>query len=265
MPELPEVETTAVELAAEVLGRRILRVERLTHPPMVEEPDVETFRKRLTGRRIEAVIRLDEGLTLAVHLRMTGILRAAAPDEAPDKHTHLVLALDDFSRIFFRDSRKFGRIKLLDAAGLAALEEAHGVEPLSDAFSCDRLADILRGRRTKLKPLLLDQALVAGLGNIYTDEALHEARLHPLRAADTLAAAEIEQLHAAIRSVLGRAVTRKARYWDGAVRAHEDFDEFAVYDRAGEPCRGCGTAIARIVVGQRGTHFCPTCQPAPAP
>jgi formamidopyrimidine-DNA glycosylase len=270
MPELPEVETTAVELAAEVLGRRILGVTRLDHPAMVESPDVASFKKRLVGRRIEAVtrrakwvlLRLDEDLTVAVHLRMTGILRAAPGSEAPDKHTHLVLALDDGNQIFFRDSRKFGRVKLLNARGLAELDQAHGVEPLSEGFTPAALADLLR-RRTKLKPLLLDQALVAGLGNIYTDEALHQAKLHPLRPAESLDATEVERLHGAIRDVLGRGVARKARYWDGAVRSHEDFDEFAVYDRAGEPCRACGGAIARIVIAQRGTHYCPACQPAP--
>jgi formamidopyrimidine-DNA glycosylase len=271
MPELPEVETTAVELAAEVLGRRILGVIKLDHPAMVETPDVETFKARIVGRRIEAVtrrakwvlLRLDEDLTLAVHLRMTGILRAAPAAETPDKHTHLVLSLDDGNQIFFRDSRKFGRVKLLDAAGLAALDQAHGVEPLGEGFTPEVFADLLHGRRTKLKPLLLDQALVAGLGNIYTDEALYQAKLHPLRVAETLEGAEIGRLHAAIRDVLSRGVARKARYWDGAVRAHEDFDEFAVYDRAGEPCRVCGEAIARIVIAQRGTHFCPGCQPTP--
>lgn len=269
MPELPEVETTAVALAADVLGRRILAVEKLDHPPMIEDLDPSTFAARVRGRRIEAVtrrakwilIRLDEGLTLAVHLRMTGILRAAPASEAPDTHTHLVLGLDDGSRIFFRDSRKFGRVRLLDAAGLAQLDAAHGIEPLSEAFSAEALEAILHGRRTRLKPLLLDQTQVAGIGNIYADEALHEARLHPLRPADSLEPDEVKRLHQSVRSVLERGVRRKARYWDGPVRAHEDFDEFAVYDRAGEPCKTCGTAIARITVAQRGTHFCPGCQP----
>ncbi|MNS57634.1 Formamidopyrimidine-DNA glycosylase [compost metagenome] len=269
MPELPEVETTARELAPGAVGRRIVAVERLDHPPMVEAPDLAGFEAGLVGRRIEAVSRrakwilvhLEGGGTLAVHLRMTGVLRVTGPDEEPDRHTHLVLALDDGHRISFRDTRKFGRVRLLDSEGLAALDAAHGPEPLDDAFTSSRLAEALHGRKTRLKPLLLDQAIIAGIGNIYADEALFEAGLHPLRAADSLSAPDIDRLHAAIRGVLSGGVERKARYWEGAVRAHEDFDAFAVYDRAGEPCRRCGTPIARMLVAQRGTHYCPTCQP----
>jgi formamidopyrimidine-DNA glycosylase len=254
-----------------VKGRRIVAVERLDHPAMVETPTPEAFVAALPGRRIEAVtrrakwilVRLDAGLTLAVHLRMTGVLRAAEAGESPDAHTHLVLALDDGRHIFFRDTRKFGRVRLLDAAGLAALDAAHGLEPLSPAFTASALEGLLSGRRVKLKSFLLDQALVAGIGNIYADEALHLAGLHPLRVAERVDAAEAERLHAAVREVLARGIARKARYWDGAVRAHEDFDAFAVYDRAGEPCRTCGGPISRITVAQRGTHFCPVCQAAP--
>lgn len=273
MPELPEVETVARDLASQVLGRTITGVVKLDWPRMVETPTPDAFAAGLAGRRIERVSRrakwvlvtLSGGLTLAVHLRMSGSLVVYGAEEAIDPHTHLVLGLDDGRRIFFRDVRKFGRVRLVDATGLAALEAHHGVEPLGPDFTATSLAGLLDRRTTRIKPLLLDQAVVAGLGNIYVDEALWHAGVHPERAAASLTRAEVQQLHAAIQEVLTRSITLGGSsfrdYRNGYGELGGNQVTFAVYRRGGEPCQRCGTAIVRSVVAQRGTHFCPACQP----
>ena len=284
MPELPEVETVARDLAGQVTGRRIAQVERLDWPRMVEVPtDPLAFGPAIAGRAITAIGRrakwlllhlgpgagLPSGdrLTLAVHLRMSGSMYVPAADEAPDKHVHLILRLDDGRAIFFRDVRKFGRVRLLDAAGLAALDAAHGPEPLDEAFTVAVLAERLAGRTTRVKPLLLDQTVVAGLGNIYVDEALWLARIHPGRPAAGLARKEVRALHAAIREVLSLSIARKGStfrdYRTGYGEAGGNQAFFNVYARGGEPCPRCAGPISRAVMGQRGTHFCEVCQPAP--
>jgi len=275
MPELPEVETAARSLDAQVVGRRIAAVEKLDWERMVETPEPARFRAELPGRRIERVGRrakwlllaLDAGRTLALHLRMSGNVSVHAPQDEADTYTHLVLALDDGRRIFFHDMRKFGRARLLDAAGLAALDASLGPEPLDPAFDAAALAALLARRRGVLKPLLLDQTVLAGLGNIYVDESLWLARLHPLRLASSLDTSEVATLHAAICEVLTRAIENKGstlrNYRDGYGRAGTNQDYFNVYQRGGKPCPRCGTPIERTVVHQRGTHLCPTCQPRP--
>lgn len=276
MPELPEVETVARALAAQVSGRRIAAIEKLDWERMVETPDVAIFCALLPGRCIDAVGRrakwllltLDAGWTLALHLRMSGALSVQPADFPADTHTHLVLALDDARRIFFRDERKFGRARLLDAAGLAALDGSLGPEPLSDRFLPEHLARLLAGRTTRLKPLLLDQRTIAGLGNIYVDESLWRARIHPLRPACSLQPAEVAALYAAVRAVLTEAIAnggstlRNYRNGYGQRGSHQDV--FAAYGRTGAPCLRCGTPLVRIVVAQRSTHLCPVCQPTPA-
>jgi formamidopyrimidine-DNA glycosylase len=229
----------------------------------------------LPGRHIAAIGRrakwllftLDAGWTLALHLRMSGSVSVRTADEPADSYTHLVLTLDDGRRLFFRDIRKFGRARLLDAAGLAALDASLGPEPLSDSFHARDLARLLAGRRTPIKPLLLNQAVLAGLGNIYADESLWQARLHPLRPASSLQPGEIEALYSAIRSVLTKAITNGGStlrdYRDGYGQAGNNQEHFAVYQRAGLPCLRCGTPIVRMVVAQRGTHLCPQCQVLP--
>lgn len=275
MPELPEVETAARSLAAQVIGRRITAIEKLDWERMVETSTPADFRALLPGRSIAAVGRrakwllltLDAGWTLALHLRMSGSVSVRAADEPADSYTHLVLALDDGRRLFFRDIRKFGRARLLDAAGLAALDASLGPEPLSDSFQAHSLARLLQGRRTPIKPLLLNQAVLAGLGNIYADESLWQARLHPLRPASSLQPGEIEALYQAICSVLTKAITHGGStlrdYRDGYGQAGGNQEHFAVYQRAGQPCLRCGTPIVRMVVAQRGTHLCPQCQVPP--
>lgn len=275
MPELPEVEHVARSLAAQVVGRRIERVTKLDWERMVETPSVAEFLALIEGRTVEAVARrakwvvarLDSGWTLALHLRMSGFLTVHGPEAQPDTHTHLVLLLDDGRQVFFHDTRKFGRARLLDADGLAALEQAHGVEPLTDAFTPELLAALLRGRRARLKPLLLDQRVLAGVGNIYADEALWYAQLHPLRQSDSLDDDEVARLHAAVRLVLlegianGGSTLRDYRNSYGQPGSNQE--RFSAYDREGQPCPRCGTRIVRTVVAQRGTHLCPQCQTLP--
>ncbi|MDB5101067.1 MAG: DNA-(apurinic or apyrimidinic site) lyase / Formamidopyrimidine-DNA glycosylase [Cyanobacteria bacterium RYN_339] len=273
MPELPEVETVARDLAAQANGRTITGVEWLDWPRMIETPDEAGFRAGIAGRKILAVARrakwvlatLEGGLTLAVHLRMSGSLVVYPADHPIDPYTHLVLALDDGRRIFFRDVRKFGRVRLLDAAGLAALDAHHGVEPLSDGFTPAVFARILAGKSTRIKPLLLDQALIAGLGNIYVDEALWHAKIHPERPAAAVQAKEAKALHGAIQEVLTKSITLGGSsfrdYRNGYGQQGGNQVSFAVYQRGGEPCQRCGGLIERMVVAQRGTHVCPKCQP----
>lgn len=239
---------------------------------MVESPDVAALRSLLPGRRIAAVgrrakwllIGLDAGWTLAIHLRMSGNLIVRDPDEAADRHTHLVLALDNGRRIFFEDQRKFGRLRLLDAAGLADLDAAHGPEPLEDGFTPERLAQLLAGRQVKIKPLLLDQRVIAGLGNIYVSEALWLAQIHPLTAAHAIPADRVPALHAAIRQVLQQAIANQGsslrNYRNSYGLPGTNQDHFLVYDREGAPCDRCAAPIKRIVVAQRSTFFCPLCQ-----
>lgn len=274
MPELPEVEHAARGLGAQITGATIAAVTRLDYEPMVETPSAADFVALLPGRQVRAVgrrakwivVTLDAGLTLALHLRMSGSITVHGPDAEPDVYTHLALRLADGRQVFFRDPRKFGRARLLDPASLAALDAAHGVEPLSEAFLPDLLADLLRGRGRAIKPLLLDQSLVAGIGNIYADESLWRAGIHPLRPASSLGDAEIAALHAGIlaslRAALANGGSTLRDYRNSYGQAGENQEHFNVYDRAGCPCPRCGEPVIRLVVAQRGTHICPACQPA---
>ncbi|NJN65402.1 MAG: bifunctional DNA-formamidopyrimidine glycosylase/DNA-(apurinic or apyrimidinic site) lyase [Chloroflexaceae bacterium] len=275
MPELPEVETIARNLATQLPGCQILAVEKLDWERMVETPSLPLFQSTLPGRCVQGVGRrakwllllLDGGWTLALHLRMSGRVGVSGSNPSADRHTHLVLALDDGRRFLgFRDPRKFGRVRLLDAGGFTKLHTAYGPEPLSDQFRPADLAHILSTHHTRLKPLLLNQAVLAGLGNIYVDEALWLAGLHPLRCSTTLTFTEGSHLHAAIRSVLTAAIQRGGStlrdYRDGYGERGHNQEYFSVYRRTGQPCPRCGTPIERIRVAQRGTHLCPVCQPA---
>ncbi len=276
MPELPEVETVARTLAAQVLQRRIVAIEKLDWERMIDTPAAHLFRALLPGHTIRAVgrrakwllMQLDAGWTLALHLRMSGSVSVHDAAALPDSYTHLVLLLDDGRHIFFRDIRKFGRVRLLDAAGLAALDSSLGPEPLGESFAVEDLARLLSGRRAPLKPLLLDQTIIAGLGNIYVDESLWHARLHPLRPASSLQQPETAALYTAIRGVLTQAILHGGStlrdYRNGYGQVGGNQACFSVYGRKGKPCLRCGTSIERMVVAQRGTHICPVCQVAQA-
>lgn len=273
MPELPEVETVTRGLRAALVGHVIAGVEVRRARSLVP-PDAEGFVRRLTGRRVTAARRrgkwillpLDSGDTLVAHLRMTGQL--VLSDSPPaDPYVRVLFTLDDGRYLRFSDQRKFGRLWL--TADSEALVGDLGPEPLGESFTVAWLREHLRGRRRRIKSLLLDQHFLAGLGNIYTDESLWRAGVHPLRRADGLTDVEVERLHGAIRAVLREAIaTGGTTLSDGMYRRADGeaggfVVRLAVYGRKGEPCPRCGTPIERIRVAQRGTHFCPRCQPVP--
>ncbi len=276
MPELPEVETVVRDLRTHGLEQAVIRAVEIRWPRTISGLPPERFVGALTGRTVTRISRrakyivlsLDSGCRLLIHLRMTGKLRFASQEEQPGKHDHVVITLWDGRRLFFNDTRKFGRFHLCaaDEDPLAGL----GPEPLEAAFTVAVLRERLAGRSRMIKPQLLDQTCVAGLGNIYVDESLWQARIHPERRADTLTPAEIRRLHAAIRLVLGRAVencgttlgTGEANFYSVAGHRGRNADELNVFRRDGQPCPRCGTVLVRSVVAQRGTHFCPECQKA---
>ncbi len=275
MPELPEVETIARALreggrgARPIVGRAV-RVARVLWPRTVAEPDPATFAARWPGRRIVAVGRrgkflrltLDAGWHALVHLRMSGDLVVLPGDAALPRHARLYLDLDDGRRLVFDDPRKFGRWWLTRTPD--AVLGHLGPEPLDPAFTPAVLARQLRGRRARLKALLLDQRVVAGVGNIYADEALHRAGLHPLRRAHTLTDAEITALWRALRQVLQEGIAHNGASIDWMYRGGGFQNTFRVYGRAGQVCYTCGEPIRRVRVAQRSTHFCPRCQPLPS-
>jgi formamidopyrimidine-DNA glycosylase len=272
MPELPEVETVSRSLQQALKGRRIATVTSIAWPRTIAAPVLPIFQERLRDRPILAVTRrakyvlihLDQDEALVVHLRMTGRLMVVGTDSKPDAHTHVVMALDNGQQLLFRDTRKFGRIWLLDRDGIAALDQKLGPEPLDTAFTTYDFRSLLRRRKGRLKPLLLDQSVIAGLGNIYVDEALWHAQLHPLQLSNTLDDEQLDRLYAAIRHVLSSSIENRgttfADYRDGWGFRGSNQDFLQVYDRSKQPCTRCGTPIERIIVAQRGTHVCPRCQ-----
>ena len=273
MPELPEVEYVAGQLRAALVGQTITRAEVLW-PRAITMPDPAEFAARLAGRRVERVGRrgkylvlgLDSGATLVVHRRMSGNLTLLPPGAAV-AYTRVRFTLASGSTLAFSDPRKFGRLALVADSDLPAFFAGLGPEPLEVDFTPSVLAAHLAGRARAIKALLLDQAVVAGIGNIYADEALYAARLHPLRAGDTLTDEEIAALHGAIQAVLRAGIahggTTFGRHRDLYDEAGTNLDYLQVYRRTGAPCHRCGTPIARIVVAQRGTHYCPQCQVMP--
>ena len=270
MPELPEVETIRAQLAPRLEGRTLTRVEILD-PRLTRPYDLFEVAEELEGDTVVAVerrgkyllLRLESGLGLLVHLRMTGSFGFT-----PVSHERAVLELDDGSRLVYRDVRRFGTWLVLEDAELAPyLATKNGPEPLGSRFSTRWLAAQLARRRAPLKAVLLDQRVVAGLGNIYADEALWRARLTPLRPANGLADEEVARLTRAIRASLRAGIDRQGSTLrdyaapDGAAGSMQE--EFRIYGRDGEPCDRCGTTISKTRVGGRGTWFCPYCQPLP--
>ena len=274
MPELPEVETIRTRLAPRHEGRRLERVEnvdpRLTRP----EPP-EAIAAALEGERIVRVSRrgkylvfeFESGRSLLVHLRMTGSVEHPAQGGlAADPYRRAVVRLDDGSDVANRDVRRFGTWDLLEPGDLEDYFAVRrlGGEPLERGFTTRALAQALEGRRAPIKAALLDQRAAAGIGNIYADEALWRARLHPLRPAGSLTAGEIARLRKAIRAALEMGIARQGAtlrdYRDPEGRRGRMQDECKVDGRAGEPCARCGTPIEKTRVGGRGTWFCPQCQ-----
>lgn len=271
MPELPEVETVARGLQR-VVGRRIVDVD-VRWERTVAAPDAGVFAERLCGCRILGVGRrgkwliltLDGGEHLLVHLGMSGRLVQEPLGAPDDPYTRVLVTLGDGGRLVFSDPRKFGRMAVV-ADPEVALSHL-GPEPLVADFTAERLGQMLTGRHGRLKPLLLNQRFLAGLGNIYTDEALWRAGIHPLRCAGGLDQEEVARLHRAIREVLGEAIAAEGTTLDDAQYVGPDGRpggfawRLMAYGQTGQPCGRCGTPIERIVVGGRGTHLCTTCQP----
>src|SRR3954466_3459190 len=283
MPELPEVETVARDLRQRILGATISGA-RCSWSRTLRTHTPEAFEEAIAGRVVEAVgrraklivVELSGDAALTIHLKMTGQL-FVVPAEAPqDPYVRLVLELADGREVRFRDIRKFGRVglygrdpvtgELVTEVGGAAVFGAFGPEPLDAAFDVRAFRQRLRRRKGRLKPLLLDQSFLAGVGNIYADEALWAARLHPLRTAATLRPADERRLWSEIRRILAEAVIRRGSSIDDYTAPEGDGemqDHLAVYQRTGEPCLRCGRPIRRIVVGGRATHFCSWCQRLP--
>ena len=288
MPELPEVETYVRALEPLLRGKTVLAAEA-RWPRIIAAPDASLFRRLIRGRRFVSFGRrgkymlfgLDSGETLVVHLRMTGELRlhppagprqgddpsasepgAAAAPVPVDKHTHLIFELDTGEALRYRDPRKFGRVWLV--ADTKTVVGKLGPEPLADGFAPQSLAQALAHRKANVKSLLLNQTVVAGVGNIYADEALFRARIDPRRAGGELAAEEIARLHQGLRDVLQAGIEAQGsslQNYAPPTGGKGGFQEqFQVFRRGGAPCFRCNTPVSRIVLGQRSTHFCPLCQ-----
>lgn len=273
MPELPEVETIVADLRPHLVGRTITRCE-LLFPTIVRHPEPEMFIDSIAGTRIESVgrrgkfifIGLGGELLLVVHLGMTGQLRLVAADAPVEKHTHAILVLDDGRHLRYRDPRRFGRLLLGTEEALLHSKTMPrlGPEPIDPAFAADELYRRLRGRRTSLKAVLLDQAAIAGVGNIYADESLHRARLRPDRPAGSLSRKSASRLHDSLRESLEVAIKNRGSsvdtYRDAWGELGGQQERLLVYGRAGEPCFTCGRPLSSIRLAGRTTVFCRRCQ-----
>lgn len=275
MPELPEVETIARALreggrgGVAIVGRQIATV-RVLWPRTLAEPALPEFEARLPGQQVRSIGRRGKYLVielssdyLLIHLRMSGDLRIEMAGDGNDAdlqpHDRLVIGFTDGLRMAFNDPRKFGRVWL--AAHPDQVVGSLGPEPFDLAWTADAFYARLMRFSRQIKPLLLDQTFLAGLGNIYTDEALHQAGIHPLRSSNTLTYEQAQALWAAIRSVLQEGIRRNGASFDWVYRGGDFQNTFQVYQQNGNPCPICGAIIIKTTVGQRGTHYCPVCQP----
>lgn len=269
MPELPEVETIVRALRLPLIGQMFISMTTYW-PRQLVLPAVFEFQKRIEGRTIQAISRrgkyliftLDEDEHLIVHLKMSGQLLVKSANDPLHPHVRTVFGLANGQQLWFQDQRKFGRIYLLhnpdDVVG------GLGPEPLQAVFTAELLQTRLHPFKRLIKPLLLDQTVVAGIGNIYADESLFYAGIHPERRANSLKTAEIIQLHAAIQKALTLGIERQGAsidlYYKPDGSKGDMQNHFVVYDRTGDACYQCGTPIKRIVLASRSTHFCPNCQ-----
>jgi len=270
MPELPEVETIRQNLrrgganSPAILGWTIESAHVLWARTLAV-PDVDEFEKRLPGQQVIEIDRRGKFLVfklsqdaLLIHLRMSGDLMVEEGSEPRSTHCRMAIEFTNGQRLVFIDARKFGRVWLTAERDL--ILSGLGPEPLDETFRSQDLYHRLHAHRRRLKPLLLDQAFLAGLGNIYADEALHLARLHPLMLSNQVSAVQAERLWWAIRTVIEEGIRRNGASIDWVYRGGDFQNYFRVYQRTGQPCRECGEVIQRIVVGQRSAHFCPNCQ-----
>ncbi len=269
MPELPEVETTRRTLRPHVCGARVVAVA--VHERRLRRPLAPDFEERLRGRTVTAIERrgkyllfaLDDGATLLAHLGMSGSLALVPPGTPRAPHDHVVLTLDRGLQLVFNDPRRFGLLQIGRRDELPALR-AIGPDPLSAAPTLDTWRALTRGRRLPIKSLLMDQRLLAGIGNIYANEALFQAGIRPRRRAASLTRAELTRLGTALAAVLARAVelggSSISDYRNGEGQPGYFQIHHAVYDRDGQPCPRCTTTIKRIVQSGRSSFYCPNCQ-----
>lgn len=277
MPELPEVETIKRDLRGLVVGSRVEEAEILS-PALVEEPSAGEFVRRLKGAQVSGarrrakhlVVDLDSGDALVLQLKIGGQLLLVPPVEEPTTALMLVLRLDGDRRLFLRDETGFTRARLVDAGGLGERFADLGPEPLGEGFRPGYLREKLGGRRARIKGLLLDQKVVSGVGNIYVDEALFDARIHPTRKASTLTEGEWTRLQAAVVENLSAGIEHRGTtfslYRDVLGRKGHHQEHLKVFLRPGKPCPGaCGGKVVREKVGGRATFLCPACQPEDGP
>ena len=274
MPELPEVQTVVNDLMDAGLVGSQIKAARVYWHKSVAEHTPKVFNRLIRGQTIQAIQRrakfivfdLDKGWHLLIHLRMTGRIELVPDGRKRRKHEHVILCLDQKREMRFVDTRKFGRLYLVEDTG--KLLGKLGPEPLSPSFTARRLSERLQAKKRQLKPLLLDQNFLAGLGNIYVDEALWDAGIHPLRASNTLSADESKRLHRSIRKVLRRGLknlgttlgTGQTTFYSVARKRGRNRDELKVFRRDGLPCPRCKTSIDKLTIGQRSTHICAKCQ-----
>jgi len=271
MPELPEVETIRRDLATSARGKRIVSV-RVLHPGSVKGTGGKEFAAKLAGRRMidfrrrgkNLIIDLDTGQALVIHLKMTGVLLMQRADDSLPRAARIIFDFAGGGRLVFCDQRKFGSIQLADDPDSLASISNLGPEPLGRAFTPQVLGQRLRGRSAPIKPLLLDQTVIAGLGNIYACEALHRAGISPRRSASSLSVKEITRLHRSMVEVLKAAIKARGSsvdtYRDGRGRSGWFQVNHRVYDRQGRKCLRCGCLIRRETLRGRGTYWCPKCQ-----
>lgn len=269
MPELPEVETIKNEIGPRLIGRTIERVELLWER-MARQPAAREFQERIAGQKITGLgrrgkyllLKLKSGDTFVIHLKLTGSLWCSLPPEGM-RFVRAVIRLDDGSSVYLRDPRKFGKMWLVSDAGVATGKM--GPEPLESSFTQELLSERLKSHTIPIKAAILDQAVVAGIGNMYADEALFVAGIHPMRRANCLTHEELKRLHHAIQEVLHAGIRKKGASVENYFRpdgskgsAHY---EFKVAHRRSETCPNCGAPIQYMKVRGRGTYFCPKCQP----
>jgi formamidopyrimidine-DNA glycosylase len=274
MPELPEVQTIVNDLKAAGVEGTTIKGAKVFWPRTIAVPSAKMFCKRIRGKSVSAIRRrgkfivfdFKNGDHLLIHLRMSGRLHLVSNDFPRRKHEHVILSFADGRQLRFHDTRKFGRLYLTSEA--EKILNPLGPEPLAADHTQKIFASNLSPRKRMLKPLLLDQTFIAGLGNIYVDEALWDAKIHPRRIAASLTQSEIQALHRAIARVLKRGLknlgtslgTGKANFYSVAKHQGRNRAELKVFRRTGLPCPRCQTKIQRIIVGQRSTHICPHCQ-----
>jgi formamidopyrimidine-DNA glycosylase len=280
MPELPEVETIAKGLRQTIVGKKVKEVQAIF--PAIVKQRSDIFKKAVAGKEIKRIRRrgkyllidLSGGKTIIIHLGMTGKLlfthksgnRNAGQIESHDKHDHVIFRFcGSPSRLCYNDQRKFGKIKVFDTSDERNVPELRKLGPEALEVSPSRFASILRRRKGRIKSVLLNQQVIAGLGNIYADESLFEAKIHPTRKVDELSETELARLRKAVRGILQKAIRAGGSSVDNYLNVDGQMGEFQLqhkaYGREGERCKRCGAKIKRIKINQRSSYFCPRCQP----